>query len=292
MRRDLEEKVFIPRLSGVFDDSDSDADAEPGVETEKEVPKGSFPRLEVLGADDFEDDEPEEEDEEFDEEDEQVRTVLITGAAGNIGRKLREAWNEVYDLILIDRTTDAGDPDLIVADLAEFDESWVGHFHGVDTVIHLAADPNEFASWEDLQNPNLDALCNVFHAAALAGVDRLIFASSNHAMGDYRDLGDMPITVDLPPRPDGSYGAGKLMGERLGRSLSAAFDISFVALRLGWIQHGANRPETLPDDQRGASGSPTATSSGSLIVPWRRSWETTSSSSSTASRTTRGRAGI
>ena len=67
-------------------------------------------------------------------------------------------------------------------------------------------------------------------------------------MGGYRELGDMPITVDLPPRPDGPYGAGKLMGERLGRSLAAAFDITFIALRLGWVQPGANRPETLPDD--------------------------------------------
>ena len=58
----------------------------------------------------------------------------------------------------------------------------------------------------------------------------------------------MPITVDLSPKPDGPYGAAKLMGERLGRSLSRAFDITFVALRLGWIQPGANLPETLPDE--------------------------------------------
>jgi nucleoside-diphosphate-sugar epimerase len=58
----------------------------------------------------------------------------------------------------------------------------------------------------------------------------------------------MRITPDLPPRPDGPYGATKLMGERLGRSVARAFDLSFVALRLGWIQGGENRPDTLPDD--------------------------------------------
>ena len=58
----------------------------------------------------------------------------------------------------------------------------------------------------------------------------------------------MPISVDLPPRPDGPYGATKLFGERLGKSLAAAFDLTFIALRLGWIQVGANLAETLPDD--------------------------------------------
>jgi NAD+ dependent glucose-6-phosphate dehydrogenase len=186
-------------------------------------------------------------DEEPDDPDDGPRTILITGACGNIGSKLRAAWDDVYDLVLLDRAPPPGDEDVIVADLAEWDESWVAHFDHVDTVIHLAANPDEFSSWEELLRPNLDALANVFHAAAFGGVERVIFASSNHAMGGYRDLGDMPITVDLPPRPDSPYGAMKLMGERLGKSLAAAFDVTFIALRLGWIQRGENRPETLPD---------------------------------------------
>src|SRR5205823_2417907 len=60
--------------------------------------------------------------------------------------------------------------------------------------------------------------------------------------------GDGPITIDLPPLPDGPYGATKLIGERLGQGCARAFDLTFVALRLGWVQRGANRPETLPDD--------------------------------------------
>jgi len=214
-------------------------------------PPRPFRGLEVLSPDvldeDEDDDDLDDEDEFDDDEEDAVRTVLITGASGNIGQKLRAAWDDVYDLILIDRTPLPADPDIIVADLGHLDEDWITHFHGVDTVIHLAGNPNEFAAWEDLQGPNLDTLCNVFHAAALAGVDRLIFASSNHAMGAYRDLGDMPITVDLPPRPDGPYGGTKLMGERLGKSLARAFDVTFIALRIGWVQEGANRPETLPD---------------------------------------------
>ncbi len=176
------------------------------------------------------------------------RTILITGANGNIGRKLRVAWEDVYDLVLVDLAEDPDDEDVVAADLSEYDEEWMALFHGVDTVIHLAANPSEHASWEELVGPNMDAACNVFHASALAGVERIIFASSNHAMGGYRSLGDIAITVDLPARPGNPYGAAKLMAERMGKSLAGVFDLTFIALRIGWVQPGANRPETLPDE--------------------------------------------
>ena len=176
------------------------------------------------------------------------RVVLITGARGNLGRKLRAAWTDVYDLVLIDKVADEDDSEVIAADLAVLDDDWITHFHGVDTVVHLAASSDELAPWDVLIGPNLDALANVFHAAALAGVERVVFASSNHVMGGYQDRGDEPITVDLDPLPDSPYGVTKLVGERLGQSLARAFDLTFIALRLGWIQEGKNRPETLPDD--------------------------------------------
>jgi hypothetical protein len=215
----------------------------PGSESEPEEP-GLGPALPIADLPLYH---PEEDEEELALED-GPRTVLITGACGNIGRKLRAAWEDVYDLVLLDVAAGPSDPDVLHADLSVLDDDWITHFHNVDTVIHLAGNPNEFSPWEELEGPNLDVLSNVFHAAALAGVERVIFASSNHAMGGYRELGDMPITVELPPRPDSPYGATKLMGERLGRSLARAFDLSFIALRLGWVQHGENRPDTLPDD--------------------------------------------
>ena len=199
----------------------------------------------------FEPDEPDfeanEEDDPDDDDGDEIRSVLITGANGNIGRKLRAAWGDAYDLVLMD--AEAGDdPEVLAVDLAEWDDSWAGVFEGVDTVIHLAANPSEHASWEALTRPNLDALCNVFHAAALAGVERVVYASSNHAMGGYRELGDMPITVDLPPRPGNAYGSAKLFGERLGKSFAHAFQITVVALRMGWVQPGANLARSLPDE--------------------------------------------
>ncbi len=219
----------------------SPEDAEDSPAAEPDEPPAQ-PSLHILNQEEIE--------EELDAEelDEAPRTVLITGANGNIGRKLREAWDGVYDLVLIDREAAPGDDEMIVADLATWDESWVAYFDDVDTVVHLAGNPDDDAPWDALVGPNLDVLANVFHASAFGGVERVIFASSNHVMGRYRDLGDMPINVDLPPRPDGAYGGTKLVGERLGKSLASAFDLTFIAIRVGWVQRGANQPETLPDD--------------------------------------------
>jgi nucleoside-diphosphate-sugar epimerase len=176
-----------------------------------------------------------------------VRTVLITGAAGNLGRKLRAAWAERYEIIAVDAKDDPDDPDLVVADLAEWDDRWVDLMDEADVVVHLAANPSEYATWEELYRPNMDAMANVLLAAATAGVERFVFASSNHAMGGYRQAAGL-ITEELPPSPGNPYGATKLMGERLGRSVAAAYGMTFLGLRIGWCQRGENRPETLPDD--------------------------------------------
>ena len=216
---------------------------------EEPNPRGpsAFGELPILDDDDMDDGDDEGE---FDEDavDEGPRTILITGASGNIGRKLRAAWEDHYDLILVDRMTAEDDSEVVAADLSVIDDSWMALFHGVDTVVHLAGNPNQNAPWDELVGPNIDAVSNVFQAAALAGVERIVFASSNHAMGGYRTLGDIPITVELPPKPGNAYGGTKLMGERIGASLAGVFDLTFVALRIGWVQPGANLPATLTDD--------------------------------------------
>ena len=173
------------------------------------------------------------------------KAVLITGAAGNIGRKLIAAWADRYDLTLVD-LHDAGDEHIAVADLSTFDPDWVDLFEGIDVVVHLAGNPDAEAPWSAVVGPNLDATAHVLNAAALGGVERVVFASSNHAMGGYMPL-DGPIHEGLPPLPDGDYGASKLAGERLGIALADAFDLTFVALRLGWNRAGDNPPEGMPD---------------------------------------------
>jgi NAD+ dependent glucose-6-phosphate dehydrogenase len=190
-----------------------------------------------------------------------ARTILITGASGNLGSKLRQHLHGRYPLRLVDMHA-KGDPEILQADLSLWDATWVEAFHGVHTVVHLAADPGATQPWEKLMAPNLDALIMVFTAAVQAGVKRLIYASSNHAMGGYREVPEVAkITVDLPPLPGTryehngaplnsiAYGAAKLFGERLGKCYADMYGLSVIAVRIGWVQVGDNRPTTLPADR-------------------------------------------
>lgn len=185
-------------------------------------------------------------------------TILITGAAGNLGTKLRSHWQNQYSLRLLDRAPRDEDS-IVAADLSRWDSNWVQQFHGVEVVVHLAADPTAQQTWPNLIAPNLDALINVFRASAQAGVKRLIYASSNHVMGGYKDvLEPTRLTTDLPPRPgtryvvEGElrdstpYGSAKLFGERLGRCYADAHALSVLAIRFGWVRPGDNRPEDIP----------------------------------------------
>jgi nucleoside-diphosphate-sugar epimerase len=187
--------------------------------------------------------------------------VLITGAAGNLGGKLRRHLASRCPLVLLDRAP-AGDPAILAADLASWDESWVRHFQGIEVVVHLAADPTAQQTWPKLIGPNVDALINVFEAAASAGVRRLVYASSNHVLGGYKDDPEPALlTPDVPPRPGAHYvvrgesrdstpyGSAKLFGERLGRAYAAIHGLSVLALRIGWVQPGANRAQDIPADR-------------------------------------------
>lgn len=169
------------------------------------------------------------------------RKILITGASGNIGDKLRRYLEERpgYDLTLIDKDP-KGDGSVIPADLCRYDEKWVRHFDGIDTVLHLAADGRFLAPWEALERPNVDAVINVYEASAIKRVRRVIFASSMHTVGGER--GQAAVTTDAPSCPGNFYGATKVVGERLGKSYAERHNLSVICLRIGWVQAGENRP--------------------------------------------------
>jgi uronate dehydrogenase len=187
-----------------------------------------------------------------------VKTVLITGAAGNLGAKLRHHLEGRYALRLLD-IAPRGDSTIVQADLARWDSAWIDLFRGVDAVVHLAADPTAQQTWPHLIGPNLDAVVNVFLASSRAGVKRVVYASSNHVMGGYKDDPEPALlTTDLPPRPgtryvvngetrdSTPYGSGKLFGERLGKCVAEAHGLSVIAVRIGWVRPGENRPQDVP----------------------------------------------
>jgi len=190
-----------------------------------------------------------------------MKRVLITGAAGNLGRKLTQHLQGRYDLRLLDRqSSDEGN--VQIAHLEHWDPALVQHFAGVDTVVHLAANPNPMPDWFELLESNMDTVVNVFTAAAQQGVKRVIYASSNHAMGQYKDIGEpAQITTTIPQRPgtsvvrDGQqlttlpYGAMKLLGERVGKCFADAYNMDVIAVRIGWVQRGENNPSQIPAER-------------------------------------------
>jgi nucleoside-diphosphate-sugar epimerase len=186
------------------------------------------------------------------------KTVLITGASGNLGAKLRQHLEGRYPLKLVDIDAQ-GDSRIVQADLSSWTGDWRDQFQGVDVVVHFAADPTAYQTWPKLIKPNLDLLINVYQASVEAGVKRMIYASSNHVMGGYQNIAEPDrITTDIPPQPgthyisDGQprdstpYGSAKLFGERLGRCFAEIHGLSVIAVRIGWVKPGDNRPVDLP----------------------------------------------
>jgi len=174
------------------------------------------------------------------------RRVLITGAAGNIGTKLGNAFKDKYHLMLLDKERIDAE-NAVCADLRNYDSSWVQHFANVSRVIHLAANPHEDASWRELISDNIDSVLNVCQACAEKKVERLIFASSCHTMGGYKGKNVDLITADMEPVPDCDYGISKLIGERICKSYSDRYPLSVICLRIGWVLRGGKRPSMETD---------------------------------------------
>ena len=169
------------------------------------------------------------------------KPILITGATGNIGGKLRAHFTEAgYPVTSLCRNP-GNDPGVQTCDLSCHSEAWAERFAGIDTVLHAAADPSPWADWDSLQRLNLDLLLNVLIAAQQHGVRRVVFASSNFVVAGHR-FGRDRLTVAMPPRPINGYGASKLAGERIGRAFAERYGLSFIAFRIGVCQRDhANR---------------------------------------------------
>ena len=171
------------------------------------------------------------------------RKILITGAAGRIGSFLTEQWRERYDLVLTDvrAPKDTFGFPFTQANLTEMDKMQQ-LCQGVDTVIHLGADPSMEAPWESLLPNNIIGLYNVFESAAQAKVRRVIFASSVNAVLGYPE--DQQINTQMPVYPINLYGATKCWGEAVARVYAHAKKFSALCLRFGAVSY---RPGVHPE---------------------------------------------
>ena len=165
-----------------------------------------------------------------------MQKVLITGAAGRIGRTLRAGLKDRCDLRLMDRKPidDAEVDDVHVGDVA--DVEWMAAVcQGVDAVVHLAGDPSTGAPWESVLEVNIKGTYGAYEGARRAGAQRLVFASSNHATGFYEQEG-VYTTPEMPVRPDSLYGVSKSFGEDLARFYVDQYGMKAYCLRIGSFQ--------------------------------------------------------
>jgi uronate dehydrogenase len=162
------------------------------------------------------------------------RTVLLTGAAGGLGTLMRNLLPAFgYELRLFDVRPIEGEPDAITADLG--DAAAVREaVRGVDAIIHLAGISLE-APFEKILKANIEGTYHLYEAAREEGVGRVVFASSNHAVGwTPRPQGDDPlIPVDTPRRPDTFYGLSKSFGEDLAQFYWDKHGLETVSVRIG-----------------------------------------------------------
>lgn len=159
--------------------------------------------------------------------------VLLTGAAGRVGRHLVGPFRECYDLRTLDRRAVLGDPSAIHADLQDLPVLKAA-MQGIDVVVHLAATADEAPFVEDLVPNNVIGVYNTFQAAFEAKVRRIVFASTCQTV--LAQPWDHTITIADPVRPCTIYGATKVLGEALGRYYHDSRKMEFVGVRIGAFQ--------------------------------------------------------
>ncbi|WP_030444342.1 NAD-dependent epimerase/dehydratase family protein [Actinocatenispora sera] len=168
-----------------------------------------------------------------------TETVLVTGAAGTIGRLMRPRLARPGRVLrLLDRVEQppAG-PDeqveLVTASVTD-PAAMTAACRGVAAVIHLGGISRE-APWEQILAVNIDGTRTVLEAARLAGVRRVILASSNHAVGmrAVAEAGAAGVPGDATPRPDTYYGVSKAAMEALGSLYHDRFGLDVVCIRIG-----------------------------------------------------------
>jgi uronate dehydrogenase len=161
-----------------------------------------------------------------------MKTILITGAAGDVGSKLRPELAGKYLLRLSDqqpiKKLAAGET-FVAGDIARLSDM-KRVTRGVDAIVHLGGFSVE-GPWDEILRANIVGCYNMFEAARLNGVKRILFATSNHAAGFYRR--DETIDHRVYPKPDSRYGVSKVFGEQLGSLYADKYGLEVFCMRIG-----------------------------------------------------------
>lgn len=170
-----------------------------------------------------------------------MKRVLLTGAGGGIGKRMRRELTGAYPILRVSDLTDLGPAgageEVVIGDLCDPGDR-ARMVDGVDGIIHLGGLSVEHA-WDDILRVNIDGTYLLYEAAFEAGVKRIVFASSNHTVGFY-PRGHMLDGTERP-RPDCRYGLSKVFGEGLSQYFADNYGIGILSVRIGWC---FAKPET------------------------------------------------
>ena len=180
-----------------------------------------------------------------------MKKVLVTGVSGLIGGLLARHLRQLvgYEITALNRRPVEDFP-CVQADISDL-EAIKPAFEGRDVVVHMSAFTGDTKNWEGNLSGNIIGVSNVYEAARLAGVKRVVFGSSGAAIGGfslvppydaiaagrYEDVPDdwMKITHEQV-RPLGIYGAAKVWGEALGRHYADTCGLSVLCVRIGSVR--------------------------------------------------------
>jgi uronate dehydrogenase len=163
-----------------------------------------------------------------------IHRILVTGAAGKVARSVRPqiaalcAELRLTDIVPFEAT--GPHQEVQVADLADA-AALPALLEEVDAIVHFAGYPRE-ATWQVLLDANIRTTINLWEAAAAAGVERILYASSNHAVGYYPR--SERIDAQVPPRPDGRYGATKVFMEAVAQLYADKNGLKAFGMRIGY----------------------------------------------------------
>src|SRR5271165_7164814 len=161
-------------------------------------------------------------------------TILVTGAAGRIGTMLRSRLARpgrtlrLLDVVPADPVP--GRPEEAVTASVTDMAAMTAACRDVDAVIHLGGIPGE-APWDRILDVNINGTYVVFEAARRAGVPRVVFASSNHAVG-FSPRESFPVPDYAYPAPDTYYGVSKAAGEALAALYARKHGLDAVCVRI------------------------------------------------------------
>lgn len=165
--------------------------------------------------------------------------ILVTGSAGRIGRAVvAELVARKHPVRGFDRVATPGISDSVVGDIADA-KAVREAAAGVETVIHLAATPDDEDFMTQLLPNNIVGIYNIMEAARLGGARRIVLSSSGQVNWWQREARQWPIRVEDPPSPKYWYAAAKMFAESIGRGYAETHGMSVIIGRLGFCPRNA-----------------------------------------------------